>query len=438
MKLSFLPVKIILFTAIFFVLTFIVSLLLCDEQTSYSRIFMHELYSEERIDNIFLGASHVSHSVLPPLLDDLTGEKSFCTGSAGQTIEASYAILRQAAKIHKIKRAFLELDFAVATYPPVRERTGFKAAYIIAKHLRDPKIKFEYLFTMSSPKYWINSILPIGKDKHMTLKPEDLLFRWKSFITGDYFKYIYVDKDAEYGGKGCLLDIRLVKNGSFSNDFDEGRIRVNEVSDDWKNVVDKIIALCKENDIELILYSMPCSDFYLAEKQNYDEYYQFVKEFCASRGFPYYDFNLVSEKYLTLEDSDFHDDNHFSKQGVVKWTHLMADVINTSESLNGMFYNSWSEKISHQEPKIYGLVFLTADDRKSIEIVPMRNNVPDDAISYEVYEQHDGEESLIATEMTGGGTVINLPDGVSGNVRVRSFINGVQQTECSKHFSTAL
>ncbi|MCR5723562.1 MAG: hypothetical protein K6G80_00585, partial [Treponema sp.] len=107
MKLSFLPVKIFLFTVIFFVLTFVVSILLCDEQTSYSRIFMHELYTEERIDNIFLGASHVSHSVLPPLLDELTGEKSFCTGSAGQTIEASYAILRQAAKIHNIKRAFL-------------------------------------------------------------------------------------------------------------------------------------------------------------------------------------------------------------------------------------------------------------------------------------------------------------------------------------------
>ena len=436
MKSKIIFVKFIVFIAIFYVLCTLVAFLLCDEEGSYSRIFMKEMYEAKRIDTVFLGASHVSHGVLPSLLDELTGEETFCLGSAGQKMEATYALLQQASKIHTIKRAFLELDFAEACTTEIKDKTGFKADYSIAKQLRDPKIKIEYLLNLSSPAYYINSFLPIGKDKHMTLHPSALLFRWKSFFNGDYFSYVYKDDDDEYGAKGCLMDLRLVPNGSFVNDHDEGRIKTENFSNDWKKYVDKIIALCKEKNIALTMYSMPCSDYYLAEKGNYDEYYSLVKDFCASRGFDYYDFNLAKENYLSLEDSDFHDDNHFSKQGVYKWTRLVSQCFFTNpEMLNDMFYSSYNEKISHQEPKIYGLVIYTSPDKKEIEIVPMKNFTSTEHISYEVYALVNGKETLIKR---GGGTSIQLPDKVSGKLRVRSFIKGEKQTECSVPFSTVL
>ena len=78
MKSKIIFVKFIVFIAIFYVLCTLVAFLLCDEEGSYSRIFMHEMYEAKRIDTVFLGASHVSHGVLPSLLDELTGEETFC------------------------------------------------------------------------------------------------------------------------------------------------------------------------------------------------------------------------------------------------------------------------------------------------------------------------------------------------------------------------
>ena len=426
--------KFTIFTVIFYILCFIVAFLICDEHSSYTRIFMHEFYAQKNIDNLYLGASHVSHGLLPSLAEELTGESHFCTGSAGQTIEASHAILKQAVKTHKIKRVFLELDFAVASYPAAKDRRGFKADYIIAKHLRNPAVKFVFLFSLSSPEFWINSILPIGKDKHMTLHPKELLYRWKSFFNGEYFNYVYHDKDAEYGGKGCLLDIRLVKDGSFMNTYDEFPIDVSIITEEWKNTVDKIIKICKDNNIELVLYSMPCSDFYLIEKGNYDDYYKFCKDFVESRGFEYYDFNLANEKYLSLRDSDFHDDNHLSKQGVYKWTNFLCDYFFLNKlPKEDMFHTSYAKKIASQEKKIYGLVLKNLTDKKALEIKPITNCDDFTKISYIVSTKVNGEEKHL---YTGQDTIIQLPTEQAGEVRVQSFLDGMLQNDCTTQFST--
>lgn len=425
--------KSIVFVIVFYILCAITAFLFCDESSSYTRIFMHEFYEQEKVDNIFLGASHVSHGLLPSLADELTGESNFCTGSAGQTIQASLAILKQAVKTHKIKKAFMELDFAVASYPAVKDRKGFSSDYVIAKHLKDPIIKLEFLFALSSPKYWVNSFLPIGKDKHMTFNPKDLSYRWKSFFNGDYFNYAYHDKDADYGGKGCLLDVRLVKDGSFMNSYMENPISLN-ISDDWKNTIDEIIKICKKNGIELIFYSMPCSDFYLAEKGNYDEYYVFCKNFINSRGFEYYDFNLAKEKYLLLRDSDFHDDNHLSGQGVYKWTRVVCDYFFLNKiPKDDMFHSSYAEKIASQDKKIYGLVLEEFDNRKSLRITPMTNVHDFSGITYEVYSIVNETENLL---YKGNEMNIALPPGQKGELRILSFLDGKLQNECKKDFFT--
>lgn len=428
------PLKIVLFVVIFFFICQFLAFLLRDESSAYTRIWMHELFEQDNVDVLYCGASHVSHGVTPKIADKMWQKNNFSTGSAGQNIEGTYAILRQAIKLHKIQKVFLELDFAVATYAPVKDTTGFKSQYSVAHYIRDPKIKFDYYRAMSTPKYYINSILPIGKDKHMTLNPKKLIHRFKSFINGEYFNYVYRDKDVDYDGKGCLLDVRPVKNGTFSNYYDEGPIRIDKISNDWKNTVDKIIALCKENNIELTMYSMPCSDFYLAEKGNYDEYYNYVNNFCESRGFRYYDFNLAKEKYLRLQDEDFHDDNHLSGLGVYKYTKVMCDYFLGNIPQDDMFYNSYAEKLSMQEDRIFGLVIKPTDDKKAITITPMVNHVSKDNIQYDVTVVYDGKEVCLKTRTN--DTFINLPDGKSGEIKVTAYLNGVKTNEAVQHFTT--
>lgn len=438
MKKNHVLLKIIAFTVIFFLLTIPLAFLLKDDANSYARVLFHEFYKQDKIDYLVCGASHVSHGLEANIASQKLRKSVFNTGTPSQKIDGTYAILRQAVSLYKIEKVFLELDFAITTDEPFSERTGFKAEYIVADGIKKIAAKTDYLLRCSSPRYYLNSFLPIGKDKLMTLNPKTIVEKTKSVFTGEYFKYIYVADDAEYAGKGCVLDKGEIPDGTFSNYSKEGRIQVSKISEDWKNTVDKIMALCRENDIELILYSMPGSDFYLNERGNYDEYYSFCRNFAAERGFAYYDFNLSKPELLSLQDSDYFDDNHLNKKGVYNWTDCFCDFFSDKykeeNSLEKYFYSSYAEKMAAQPDRIFGLYMITSDDKKSMEIIPLANHVASNRITYDVYAVCGSEEMLLAKDSI--QSLVELPSGKSGKIRVISYMDGVKQNDCSENFAS--
>lgn len=426
------PLKITVFAAGFFVLSAITAAVLRDDADAYSRILMHELYNQDKIDIVYCGASHVSHGIVAEVADEMSGMKNFSLGTAAQSIDGTYAVLRQAVKLYGIKKVFLELDFAVATQPERKARNGFSSDYLVALYLKDPVIKADFLMNVSTPAYYVNHILPIGKDKHLTLRPQDLFKKLGGVINGDYFRYNYLSDDSEYHGRGCVMDWDAVKNGSFCNDKDEGKIRVEAISRDWKATIDKIIALCRENDIALTFYSMPCSDFYLNEKGNYDEYYDAVKAFCAERGFDYFDFNLAKPEYLSVQDEDWSDDNHFNKAGVYKWTKAFWTFFNGGIAKEDFFYNSYSEKMAAIGDTVFGVVAKMSDDKKSVFISPVTNVSDESAIAYEVTALTGNTEQVLYKN--GGGYV--LPHSSTGNLRIKSYLHDALQTDCIVHYTS--
>lgn len=438
MKKTFLILKTFLFILIFFLLTIPVAFLLKDDANSYARVLFHEFYAQDRIDYLICGASHVSHGVEANIASQKLGKKVFNAGTPSQKIDGTYAILRQAVKLYKIEKVFLELDFAVATDSPVSERNGFKAEYIVAGGIKDFAIKSDYLLHCSNPSYYLNSFLPIGKDKLLTLNPKTVAGKIKSLVTGEYFKYTYSEDGSEYAGKGCVLDLEEIPDGGYSNYAKEGFIPVTSISDDWKNTIEKIITLCQEHEIELIMFSMPCSDFYLNERGNYDEYYSFCRNFVNERGFAYYDFNLAKPDVFSAVDSDYHDDNHFSKKGVYKWTDAFCDFfgskVSEKDSLEKYFYPSYSEKMLNTEERIFGLYMIASDDRKMMEITPIVNNVDSKRVSYDVWAITGTEEMLLAKDSV--QNIIVLPSGKSGKIRVVSYLDGIKQNDCTENFAS--
>ena len=429
--------KTVIFFVIFFLLTFPIAFILKDDSNSYARAMFHEFYEQENIDYLICGASHVSHGVEANRAGEHFGKNVFNTGTPNQLIDGTYTVMRQALKLYDIEKVFLELDFSITCAGKFSDRDGFKSEYIIADNLKDYGIKFDYLRSCSLPKYYLNSFLPIGKDKLMTLNPKKIVKKIKSLVDGSYFSYSYSESGSEYAGKGCVLDIEEVPDGGFSNDEAEGHIILENISDDWKNTIDKIIELCRENGIELIFYSMPGSDFYLNERGNYDEYYEFCRSFCAERDFVYYDFNLAKSEILSLSDSDYYDDNHLSKKGVYVWTEFFCDFFSEKykekNCLEKYFYSSYAEKMAEMPEKIFGLYMISSTDRKTMEITPITNLADKKRITYDVYALTGGEESLLAKDTI--NTSIALPSGKSGKIRVVSYIDGVKQNDCTENFA---
>jgi len=436
MKKMCLLLKIFLFIFIFFLISVPVSFLLKDDAKSYARILFHEFYVQNNIDYLICGASHVSHGVDGIRASDFFNKNVFSTGTSQQQIDGTYAILRQAVKLYKIEKVFLELDFAITCAPSFSQRKGFSAEYIVSDNLRDFGIKFSYLLGCSRSKYYLNAFLPVGKDKMLTLNPKKIAFKMNSIFNGDYFGYTYYDEKLEYAGKGCVMDSDFVPDGSFSDYQYETFIPVFAVSSDWKRTIEKIIDLCRKNEIELIFYSMPGSDFYLNQRKNYDEYYSFCRDFVTEKGFAYYDFNLVRPDVLSLRDSDFCDDNHLSKNGVSVWTDAFCDFFDSKykekNALEKYFYSSYAQKMSDMPDKIFGLYMITSDDKKSMEITPISNHVDPKKITYDVYAIVGNEESLLAKNSI--QTLVSLPTGKSGKIRVISYIDGVKQNDCTENF----
>ena len=99
-----------------------------------------------------------------------------------------------------------------------------------------------------------------------------------------------------------------------------------------------------------------------------------------------------------------------------------------------MFHSSYAEKIALQKDKIYGLVMKMSNDKKSLDITPIKNHVDDSRITYDVFVKVDGNESQLYAKTSEKHIV--LPAKQTGTVRVVSFIDGVEQTNCKTHFTT--
>lgn len=426
------PLKIICFVIVFFAISGILAFFLKDDSNSYARVLRHEFHNQQKIDYLFSGASHVSHGINPQIADKEFNKSVFNLGTPAQQIDGTCALLKQAVKLYKIEKVFLELDFNIATSFSVQNRHGFTASYIVLDFLKSPELKYDFMLKMSRPEYYLNTLLPIGKDKFIDLNPAKIGAKFKSVVTGEYFKYEYNDKKSFYAGKGCVLDTDFFENGSIYSTEKEDPIKLAEISDTWKNSVAEMIQICKQNDIELILYSMPATDFYLNAKGNYDEYFDFVRAFASQFGYDYFDFNLCKKDFLDLEDKDFSDDNHLNMSGVQKFTESFCNFFTGKISREDAFWQSYSQKMASQEKRIFGLQLITAEDHKSLEIIPLSNHVSSHEISYDIVATCDGTTQVLGAK-TSSSTVV-FPKSGFGQLMIKSYVNGVLNNEILSDF----
>ena len=83
--------------------------LLIDDTTSATRIMMHEFYHQKNIDILFVGSSFTTYGVNVCVMDDMLGLNTFSASCAHQTIDTSYALIREAVGRYDVKQIYLEM-----------------------------------------------------------------------------------------------------------------------------------------------------------------------------------------------------------------------------------------------------------------------------------------------------------------------------------------
>lgn len=196
---------------------------------------VHSFYSLERdtVDVLALGSSHMYYSFQPNLLWEEYGMTSYALGSPSQSFVMSYFLLKEALNYQKPKVVLME-SYYIFSEKPYKSEEILRMAFDGMKYGEVKKEAVETLFPKLSLKEKVSWYIPFFKYHG----------RWEKLKAYDFHSKPYL--------RGGKLDTRVYQNKNMGLNVTE-----REIPDICLEYLNKIINLCKENGIELIVYATP-------------------------------------------------------------------------------------------------------------------------------------------------------------------------------------
>lgn len=391
--------------------------LLVDDTESYSRIKMHELYSsEDNIDVLFVGSSHVDCSLDPKTADALFNKHTFNAGTSGQPMDGSLAMIKEAIIFHDVEQIYLEMYYGIALGNDRKKRTELSIVYLISDYMHPSIRKLEYLLEASAKEYYVNGFIPARRE-------------WEKMFDFEYIKDLYAKKNTEAykeyqgvkSGNSYYLDGLMASEKTMTGLWNKSAyslINRDNISEDWKLSLDEIVDLCKKEGIELTLFAAPMPDMTLIGKENYDEYSVLIRNMAENYGIEYYDFNLCKPEYFDAGNAEiFRDPGHLNLYGAEEFTKIFSGFFAGDISEEELFYDSYEEKLLSMSPRIYGIGGPKEEEEQvsRVKILSNRN----EGIEYQVTLRTEDDEEWIIKEYSTEKS-FDVPMDVKGTLKIEA------------------
>ena len=305
---------------------------LADEYTSYkgyARVMMHELYEQQNIDSLLIGASLCYRGFDTALLERELGENCFNAGSTIQGVPVSYYLLKDIFNRNSIRHVYMELG------PVVEIRYDYRndpdvvwGMHFVADYMKWGLPKLELLLKGTSPEYYVNSFLVARRYWQKALYLDYIRRNIQAKGTKSYREYGYdlLRTETEwYAGKG-YVENNIRANEAELNDINAAiTYKVNE---GWCSYVNKIINLCKENNVEITLVCTPVSKYVLSRWADwYDDFHAMLAGIAKQNCVDFWDFTLVKDAYFRSSAEFFSDSTHLNIDGAQLFSRLFARVV---------------------------------------------------------------------------------------------------------------
>lgn len=263
---------------------------------------------ENEFDVIFFGSSNTYCSFNPLILWEETGVKSYVFATQNQPIWATYYYMKDAFKRQTPKLAVLDV-------------------LMLTKHTEyfDDGVNYSFADDM-----------PFSLDKIRLVQASaprdgqfDLLFnftkyhsRWNELTKTDWTFRRGEQRDSMYGytfltdtyADAIMHDVSGVETTA-------------ELYEKNVEYFEKIVSLCRENGVELMLVKTPNNKTTAQEA-----HYKAIHALAAENGLELVDYNaLYPEIGLDLK-TDFYDKSHLNFRGAEKFTRYFADTLNLEPS----------------------------------------------------------------------------------------------------------
>ncbi len=303
-------VKIISFTAIAVALVLLLSEVILPESSNvciskYGKAKMWAMDERENsIDAVFLGDSEVYSSVSPLELWEKYGYSTYdCSHGAIKSYE-SYDFLESMLSKQNPKIVFLEANFLYRNY---------NSAYIVYDRISERLSLFEY---------------------------HDL---WKKYFNPNQ-EY---EKTYNYSYKGYLLNKKIL-----SANNTQYMVKTNSAKHiPQKNLdyFDKMYTLCKERNIEIVLFNSPSKINWNYEKHNG------IANLAEEYGIDYIDLNIIDIGIDWSNDTRDRGD-HVNHNGAVKVTQYLGNYLHDKNILDDRrgdtSYKDWNELLKKYKANI--------------------------------------------------------------------------------------
>jgi len=316
-------VRFVSLMAIFLFVYCTLDFLMADD-SSTNRLGFHDYYSKDNIDVAVVGASKVYNGFDPQLANNLLNRSTFNLGTASQPLSATYYRTKELLNDHTVDTLFVDVEFSDLS----RTLEGGKATWIVTDYMKGIE-KFELALAHGSIETKLATLFPIFRNRDK-LSIDFLKQNYTAKSCKEYIEYLpenpVYSGYGNYKGDGFNLGVKANPGYQFLcypkeyNQFDQ----VTEPDPTAMDYLQKIVDLCKEKNTRLILISMPVSQLYLSQVDDYSYFQDYITVFTQENQIEYYNLNLCSD-HIWL-DSDFVNLDHLSFEGAQKATRIICDL----------------------------------------------------------------------------------------------------------------
>jgi len=263
---------------------------------------------ENTIDTLIIGDSETYSSISPMQIWKEHGYTSYVCGTPAQQLYQSYDFLEKILKTQQPKVVILETN---ALY----RRVSLK----------------------KYASFCVSEILPIFKYHD----------RWKQLTKEDFTSPIEYTWTHDYKGFRYANDVK----SSEAKEYMKYNQKYKKISLRTLYFLDKIHQLCQENDIQLILLSVPS-----LKNWNYNKH-NGVQEYADKHQLEFIDLNLMNDEIKIDWKKDTRDKgDHLNYSGAVKVTKYVGNYLNELGILenhqNDQYYQHWNKSLRKYEKMI--------------------------------------------------------------------------------------
>ncbi len=263
---------------------------------------------QNEFDVMFFGSSNTYCSFMPTVLWEQTGVYSYVFATQRQPLSATYSYIKEALKYQSPRLIVMD----VLTVEETQEYLDAGVNHSAADDIRMGKEKVEMCLSLAPGKESLELLLPFIK-YHV---------RWKELQDKDY---AFRRNSLRDPLKGYVLLDNTYDKATYVSQKEVTECK--EISEKNARYLQKIIDLCRERKIELLLVKTPNN-----ETTEQRKLFNTARQTAEKNGVRFINFNDHYDAIGLDTSTDFYDATHLNYKGAEKFSKYFAEMLSLTPS----------------------------------------------------------------------------------------------------------